>query len=80
MLGAVSGRIACVRIPVGRSVCGAAVAQNKVQRIDDNFMRLTAILPVMPPATCIAATVTVGERIIGVLDIGARRLAVYRRR
>ncbi|STT07450.1 Free methionine-R-sulfoxide reductase [Klebsiella michiganensis] len=32
VLGPFQGKLACVRIPVGRGVCGTAVAQNRVQR------------------------------------------------
>ncbi|EHE9876468.1 GAF domain-containing protein [Escherichia coli] len=35
VLGPFQGKIACVRIPVGRGVCGTAVACNEVQRIED---------------------------------------------
>lgn len=35
VLGPFQGKIACVRIPVGRGVCGTAVARNQVQRIED---------------------------------------------
>jgi GAF domain-containing protein len=35
VLGPFQGKPACVRIPVGRGVCGAAVATNSVQRIYD---------------------------------------------
>lgn len=35
VLGPFQGKIACVRIPVGRGVCGTAVARNEVQRIED---------------------------------------------
>ena len=35
VLGPFQGKIACVRIPVGRGVCGTAVAENSVQRVDD---------------------------------------------
>jgi L-methionine (R)-S-oxide reductase len=35
VLGPFQGKIACVRIPVGRGVCGTAVAEQKVQRVDD---------------------------------------------
>ena len=35
VLGPFQGRPACVRIPVGRGVCGTAVATNSVQRIYD---------------------------------------------
>jgi len=35
MLGPFQGKPACVRIPVGRGVCGAAVASRSVQRVAD---------------------------------------------
>ncbi|MEF1282421.1 GAF domain-containing protein [Vibrio sp. M250220] len=35
VLGPFQGKPACVRIPVGRGVCGTAVATNTVQRIHD---------------------------------------------
>ena len=35
VLGPFQGKIACVRIPVGKGVCGTAVAQNSVQRVED---------------------------------------------
>lgn len=35
VLGPFQGKHACIRIPVGKGVCGAAVAQNRVQRVED---------------------------------------------
>ena len=35
VLGPFQGRAACIRIPFGRGVCGAAAATLKVQRVDD---------------------------------------------
>ncbi len=35
VLGPFQGQVACVRIPVGRGVCGTAVATGEDQRIDD---------------------------------------------
>ncbi|MDW6016954.1 GAF domain-containing protein [Vibrio plantisponsor] len=35
VLGPFQGKPACVRIPVGRGVCGTAVASNSVQRVYD---------------------------------------------
>ncbi|KAA1048575.1 GAF domain-containing protein [Pseudocitrobacter sp. 73] len=34
-LGPFQGKIACTQIPWGVGVCGSAIAQNKIQRIDD---------------------------------------------
>ena len=35
VLGPFQGQIACVRIPFGRGVCGAAAATRQTQRVDD---------------------------------------------
>jgi L-methionine (R)-S-oxide reductase len=35
VLGPFQGRSACIRIPFGKGVCGAAAATLKVQRVDD---------------------------------------------
>lgn len=35
VLGPFQGKIACVRIAVGKSVCSTAVAENRVQRVGD---------------------------------------------
>ena len=35
VLGPFQGKPACIRIPVGKGVCGTAVAENKVQRVEN---------------------------------------------
>ncbi|SEL07231.1 GAF domain-containing protein [Colwellia chukchiensis] len=35
VLGPFQGKVACIRIPLARGVCGTAAALNQVQRIDD---------------------------------------------
>ncbi|WP_417760741.1 GAF domain-containing protein [Shewanella sp.] len=35
VLGPFQGKVACVRIPVGKGVCGTAVALNQTQRVDN---------------------------------------------
>ena len=34
-LGPFQGKVACIHIPVGRGVCGTAVAEDKTQRVPD---------------------------------------------
>jgi hypothetical protein len=48
VLGPFQGKLACVRIPVGRGVCGAAVAQAR-SSASRTSTPLTATLPAMPP-------------------------------
>jgi GAF domain-containing protein len=35
VLGPFQGKVACVRIPVGKGVCGSAVAERRSQRVED---------------------------------------------
>lgn len=35
LLGPFQGKVACVRIPWGKGVCGTAAAKNETQRVDD---------------------------------------------
>ena len=35
VLGPFQGKTACIRIPVGKGVCGTAVAENATQRVED---------------------------------------------
>lgn len=35
VLGPFQGKVACIRIPLGRGVCGTAASENKTQRIAD---------------------------------------------
>ncbi len=35
LLGPFQGKVACIRIPIGKGVCGTAVAEDATQRIDN---------------------------------------------
>ena len=35
VLGPFQGKVACIRIPIGKGVCGSAVSERKILRIDD---------------------------------------------
>lgn len=35
LLGPFQGKVACIRIPIGKGVCGTAVAEDAAQRIDN---------------------------------------------
>lgn len=63
------GKLACVRIPVGRGVCGTAVAQNQVQRVDDVHAFDGHIACDSASNAEIVLPLTVENQIIGVLDI-----------
>ena len=69
VLGPFQGKLACVRIPVGRGVCGAAVAQNRVQRVEDVHAFDGHIACDAASNSEIVFPLQVNNQIIGVLDI-----------
>jgi len=77
VLGPFQGKVACVRIPFGRGVCGTAAASREVQIVPDvhafpghiacdSASNSEVVLPVMH-----------GERLLGVLDLDSPRLARF---
>ena len=69
VLGPFQGKIACVRIPVGRGVCGTAVAENAVQRVDDVHAFPGHIACDAASNAEIVLPLVVNGSVIGVLDI-----------
>ncbi|KFD21321.1 GAF domain-containing protein [Yokenella regensburgei] len=69
VLGPFQGKIACVRIPVGRGVCGTAVAENRIQRVDDVHAFAGHIACDAASNAEIVLPISVNNQIIGVLDI-----------
>ncbi|WP_220265440.1 GAF domain-containing protein [Enterobacter sp. Colony194] len=69
VLGPFQGKIACVRIPVGRGVCGTAVVTNSVQRVEDVHAFDGHIACDSASNAEIVLPITVNQQIIGVLDI-----------
>lgn len=69
VLGPFQGKPACVRIPVGRGVCGTAVAEGKTQLVDDVHQFDGHIACDSASNAEIVIPVRRGGEIIGVLDI-----------
>lgn len=76
VLGPFQGKIACVRIPVGKGVCGTAVAQKAVQRVGDVHAFPGHIACDAASNAEIVLPITVKGTVIGVLDIDS---TVYQR-
>lgn len=76
VLGPFQGKIACVRIPVGKGVCGTAVADNQVQRVDDVHAFPGHIACDAASNAEIVLPLVVNGQVIGVLDIDS---TVYNR-
>ncbi|MGF1747753.1 MULTISPECIES: GAF domain-containing protein [Vibrio] len=69
VLGPFQGKPACVRIPVGRGVCGTAVETNTVQRIADVYQFEGHIACDAASNSEIVIPFSVNGEVVGVLDI-----------
>ncbi|CNE97862.1 gaf domain-containing protein [Yersinia nurmii] len=69
VLGPFQGKIACVRIPVGKGVCGTAVSQNRVQRVGDVHAFPGHIACDAASNAEIVLPIAINGVVIGVLDI-----------
>lgn len=69
VLGPFQGKPACVRLPAGRGVCGAAASQRETLRVHDvnAFPGHIACDPVSRSE--LVVPLILGERVLGVLDI-----------
>ncbi|MCD7885424.1 MAG: GAF domain-containing protein [Lachnospiraceae bacterium] len=69
VLGPFQGRVACVRIPIGKGVCGTAVQQDQVQRVKDVHQFPGHIACDCASRSEIVLPLHANGRIAGVLDI-----------
>lgn len=69
VLGPFQGKIACVRIPIGRGVCGTAALRNEVIRVEDVHQFRGHIACDSASRSEIVVPIVVNQDIIGVLDI-----------
>ncbi|WP_300002673.1 GAF domain-containing protein [uncultured Cedecea sp.] len=77
VLGPFQGKIACVRIPSGKGVCGTAVASALVQRVDDVHAFAGHIACDAASNSEIVLPLYVNGQIIGVLDIDSTQYARF---
>lgn len=69
ILGPFQGRPACIRIPIGKGVCGTAAATLTTQRIDDVHTFAGHIACDAASNSEIVLPLVINEQILGVLDI-----------
>lgn len=69
LLGPFQGKPACIRIEVGKGVCGTAVRENRTVRVDDVHVFPGHIACDAASASEIVAPIHSGGRVVGVLDI-----------
>ena len=69
VLGPFQGKTACIRIPVGKGVCGTAVAENAAQLVPDVHAFPGHIACDSASESEIVIPIRNGKKIYGVLDI-----------
>lgn len=69
LLGPFQGKTACIRIPVGKGVCGTAVAQNSTQLVADVHQFPGHIACDSASNSEIVIPIRSNGKIVGVLDI-----------
>lgn len=77
VLGPFQGRPACVRIPVGRGVCGTAADVMQTQRVDDVHDFDGHIVCDPASRSEIVVPLSIDGKLIGVLDIDSPALARF---
>ena len=69
LVGPFQGRPACIRIEIGKGVCGTAVKEKKIQRVADVHAFPGHIACEAASRSEIVLPIRSGGRIVGVLDI-----------
>ncbi|ELR64568.1 hypothetical protein C942_02381 [Photobacterium marinum] len=77
VLGPFQGKPACVRIPLGKGVCGTAIAENKVQRVDDVHQFEGHIVCDSASNSEIVIPFSVKGNLYGVLDVDSPNLSRF---
>jgi len=74
VLGPFQGKVACVRIDLGRGVCGRAATERKTQIVADVHAFPGHIACDPASRSEIVVPLTLGERLLGVLDLDSPEL------
>ena len=74
VLGPFQGKVACVRIPFGRGVCGVAAASRQTQRVEDVHAFAGHIACDSASNSELVVPLLKDGRLIGVLDLDSPRL------
>ncbi|WP_339524631.1 GAF domain-containing protein [Pseudomonas sp. EA_35y_Pfl2_R111] len=77
VLGPFQGKVACVRIPFGRGVCGAAAATGQTQRVADVHEFAGHIACDSASNSELVVPLFKGGRLLGVLDLDSPSLARF---
>lgn len=77
VLGPFQGQVACVRIPFGRGVCGAAAQSLQTQRVEDVHAFPGHIACDSASNSELVVPLVKAGRLIGVLDLDSPKLARF---
>lgn len=77
VLGPFQGKTACIEIPVGKGVCGTAVAQDKLQLVEDVHLFPGHIACDCASNSEIVVPIHKGNEIFGVLDIDSPKFCRF---
>ena len=77
VLGPFQGKVACIRIPVGRGVCGTAAASKTTQRIDDVHAFPGHIACDSASNSELVVPIIVNDNVVAVLDIDSPKHARF---
>ena len=77
VLGPFQGRPACIRIPFGKGVCGAAAASLQVQRVDDVHAFPGHIACDSASASELVLPIARDGKLLAVLDLDSPKLARF---
>ncbi|WP_443191511.1 GAF domain-containing protein [Pseudomonas indica] len=77
VLGPFQGKVACVRIPFGKGVCGAAAASRTTQRVEDVHAFPGHIACDSASNSELVVPLVKDGRLIGVLDLDSPRQARF---
>lgn len=69
VLGPFQGKAACIRIPLGKGVCGTAAATRVTQRVEDVHAFPGHIACDAASRSELVVPIVAGKRLIGVLDL-----------
>ena len=77
VLGPFQGKVACIRIPVGRGVCGTAAASKTTQRIDDVHVFPGHIACDSASNSELVVPIIVNDNVVAVLDVDSPKHARF---
>ena len=77
VLGPFQGQVACVRIPFGRGVCGAAAASQETQRVEDVHAFPGHIACDSASNSELVIPLVKDGRLLGVLDLDSPKLGRF---